>query len=181
MRPETCSSMDKKLAAIPFGTNSYQWGGENKTQAEEGKYMGAALGLAIILVYMLMAALFDNLLYPLVIMLSLPQAMVGALLGLMVAGHALTIISMIGIIMLVGLVTKNAILLVDYTNTLRSRGLSRTDAILEAGPTRLRPILMTTIAMVCGMLPTALGLGRGAEFRAPLATRSEERRVGKEC
>src|ERR1041385_6133102 len=90
MRPETCSSMDKKLAAIPFGTNSYQWGGENKTQAEEGKYMGAALGLAIILVYMLMAALFDNLMYPLVIMLSLPQAMVGALLGLMVAGHSLT-------------------------------------------------------------------------------------------
>jgi HAE1 family hydrophobic/amphiphilic exporter-1 len=103
-------------------------------------------------------------------MLSLPQAMIGALLGLMVAGHALTIVAMIGIIMLVGLVTKNAILLVDYTNTLRARGKDRTEAILEAGPTRLRPILMTTIAMIFGMLPTALGLGRGAEFRAPLAT-----------
>src|SRR2546421_1911116 len=163
-------NINKKMADIAFGANTWAWGGENKTQAEEGNYMGAALGLAILLVYMLMAALFDNLLYPLVIMLSLPQAMVGALLGLMVAGHALTIIAMIGIIMLVGLVTKNAILLVDYTNTLRSRGLSRTEAILEAGPTRLRPILMTTIAMIAGMLPTALSLGRGGEFRAPLAT-----------
>jgi HAE1 family hydrophobic/amphiphilic exporter-1 len=162
--------IDKKLKNIAFGANTYRWGGENKVQNEEGGYMGAALGLSIILVYMLMAALFDNLLYPLVIMLSLPQAMIGALLGLMFAGHALTVVAMIGIIMLVGLVTKNAILLVDYTNTLRERGLSRTDAILEAGPTRLRPILMTTIAMICGMLPTALGLGRGAEFRAPLAT-----------
>jgi HAE1 family hydrophobic/amphiphilic exporter-1 len=76
---------------------------------------------------------------------------------------------MIGIIMLMGLVTKNAILLVDYTNTLRARGSSRRDAILEAGPTRLRPILMTTSAMIMGMLPTALGLGRGAEFRSPMA------------
>ncbi len=163
-------NIEKKLKQIPFGANSYAWGGENKTQQEEGVYMGAAFMLAIVLVYMLMAALFDNMLYPLVIMLSLPQAIVGALLGLMIAGHSLNIIAMIGIIMLVGLVTKNAILLVDYTNTLRGRGLSRTDAILEAGPTRLRPILMTTIAMVCGMLPTALALGRGAEFRAPLAT-----------
>ena len=163
-------NIDKKLAGVKLGTNTYAWGGENKTQAEEGKYMGAALGLAIILVYMLMAALFDNLLYPLVIMVSLPQAIVGALIGLMVAGQALSIVAMIGIIMLIGLVTKNAILLVDYTNTLREKGLSRTDAILEAGPTRLRPILMTTIAMIFGMLPTAMSLGRGGEFRAPVAT-----------
>ena len=147
-----------------------QWGGENRIQQQESVYMFSALALSIVLVYMLMAALFNNLLYPFVIMLSLPQAMIGALLGLMVAGHALTIVAMIGIIMLVGLVTKNAILLVDYTNTLRARGKTRTEAILEAGPTRLRPILMTTIAMIFGMLPTALGLGRGAEFRAPLAT-----------
>jgi HAE1 family hydrophobic/amphiphilic exporter-1 len=162
--------IDKKLKQLPLGTNSLEWGGENKVQAEEGQYMGAALGLAIILVYMLMAALFDSLITPLIIMVSLPQAMVGALLGLIAFGHSLTIVSMIGIIMLVGLVTKNAILLVDYTNTLRERGLSRTEAILEAGPTRLRPILMTTIAMIAGMLPTALGIGRGAEFRAPLAS-----------
>ncbi len=163
-------NIDKKLKGINWGHSTYAWGGENKTQAEEGGYMFAALGLAIILVYMLMAALFDNLLYPLVIMLSLPQAMIGALIGLMVAGQAFSIIAMIGIIMLVGLVTKNAILLVDYTNTLRGRGYSRTEAILEAGPTRLRPILMTTVAMVFGMLPVALSLGRGGEFRAPVAT-----------
>jgi len=155
---------------VDFGTTTWKWGGENRFQQEEGAYMFSALALSIVLVYMLMAALFNNLLYPLVIMLALPQAMIGALLGLMVANHSLTIVAMIGIIMLVGLVTKNAILLVDYTNTLRSRGKGRSEAILEAGPTRLRPILMTTIAMICGMLPTALGLGRGAEFRAPLAT-----------
>jgi hydrophobic/amphiphilic exporter-1 (mainly G- bacteria), HAE1 family len=163
-------NIDKKLKNISFGVSTYSWGGENKTQAEEGQYMMAALGLAIILVYMLMAALFDNLLYPFIIMLSLPQALIGALLALMITGQALTIVAMIGIIMLVGLVTKNAILLVDYTNTLRERGYSRTDAILESGPTRLRPIMMTTIAMVLGMLPTALALGRGGEFRAPVAT-----------
>jgi len=163
-------NINKKLANINFGSNAFQWGGENKTQAEEGVYMMSALGLAIVLVYMLMAALFDNMLYPFVIMLSLPQAMIGALIGLMVAHQALSIVAMIGVIMLVGLVTKNAILLVDYTNTLRERGFSRTDAILEAGPTRLRPILMTTIAMIFGMLPTAMSLGRGGEFRAPVAT-----------
>lgn len=164
--------IERKFAerGIDFGTMTWKWGGENRFQQEEGAYLFSALGLSIVLVYMLMAALFNNLLYPLVIMLSLPQAMIGALLGLMVANHSLSIVSMIGIIMLVGLVTKNAILLVDYTNTLRARGKERTEAILEAGPTRLRPILMTTIAMVFGMLPTALGLGRGAEFRAPLAT-----------
>lgn len=160
--------LDEK--GISLGANTLEWGGENKVQNEEAGYMGPALLLAIVLVYMLMAALFDSLLYPLVIMLSLPQAMVGALLGLILAGHALSIVSMIGIIMLVGLVTKNAILLVDYTNTLRARGMERTEAILAASPTRLRPILMTTFAMIFGMLPTALGLGRGAEFRAPLAT-----------
>lgn len=161
--------IDKKLQAINFGTNSYRWGGENKMQADESGYMFSAMALAIILVYMLMAALFDNVLYPLVIMLALPQALIGALLALMLTGNALSIVAMIGFIMLVGLVTKNAILLVDYTNTLRGRGLSRTDAILEAGPTRLRPILMTTFAMIGGMAPTALALGRGGEFRAPLA------------
>jgi HAE1 family hydrophobic/amphiphilic exporter-1 len=95
--------------------------------------------------------------------------MIGALLALMLTGNNMSIVTMIGIIMLIGLVTKNAILLVDYTNTLRARGKPRTEAILEAGPTRLRPILMTTLAMVGGMLPTALALSRGSEQRAPMA------------
>jgi HAE1 family hydrophobic/amphiphilic exporter-1 len=160
--------IEPKLRQINFGAASYRWGGEANTMAEEGQYMFAALGLAILLVYMLMAALFNNLLYPLIIMLSIPQALVGGLLGLLIANTPLSIIAMIGVIMLMGLVTKNAILLVDYANTLRARGYRREDALTEAGPTRLRPILMTTLAQVFGALPIALALGRGSEFRQPL-------------
>lgn len=145
-----------------------KWEGETRIMAEEGTYMGQALLLAFILVYLLMVALFENWLYPLVIMFSQPQALVGALLALILTRSELSIVSMIGIIMLVGLVGKNAILLVDYTNTLRKRGRARNEALLEAGPIRLRPIAMTTTAMVLGMLPVALALGRGSEFRAPM-------------
>ncbi len=144
-------------------------GGIEKIMMESFGYMFSALILAVLLVYMLMGALFESFLTPFVIMFSLPQAMIGALLALLLTGKSLSIVAMIGIIMLMGLVTKNAILLVDYTNTLRSRGKSRHDAILEAGPTRLRPILMTTLATIGGMLPTALAVSRGAEMRAPMA------------
>lgn len=157
----------REQQAIPPGVTMF-WQGENEVMAREGVYMGQALLLAFILVYLLMVALFENWLYPFIIMFSQPQALVGALLGLIVAGSELNIISMIGIIMLVGLVGKNAILLVDYTNTLRRRGVPRNEALQEAGPVRLRPILMTTIAMVLGMMPIALAIGRGSEFRAPL-------------
>jgi HAE1 family hydrophobic/amphiphilic exporter-1 len=116
-----------------------------------------------------MGALFESFITPLVIMFSLPQALVGALLALMMTGKPMSIVTMIGFIMLVGLVTKNAILLIDYTNTLRERGKKRNDAVLEAGPTRLRPILMTTLAMVGGMMPTAIAMSRGSEQRAPMA------------
>jgi HAE1 family hydrophobic/amphiphilic exporter-1 len=102
-------------------------------------------------------------------MFALPMALVGALLAIIVAGKTFSIITMIGIIMLMGLVGKNAILLVDYTNTLRARGLDRRAALLEAGPVRLRPILMTTLAMVFGMLPVALATARGGEIRSPMA------------
>lgn len=162
--------IDEALAQanLPPPGVQLKWAGEIQFQQEEGGYMGQALLLAIVLVYMLMAALFESLLMPLTIMLSLPQAMIGALLGLIITGNSLNIVSMIGVIMLMGLVAKNAILLVDYTNTLRSRGIPRLQALLEAGPTRLRPILMTTFAMIFGMLPVALAIGRGSEFRAPL-------------
>lgn len=144
-------------------------GGMGKIMMESFMYMFSALALAILLVYMLMGALFESFLTPLVIMFSLPQAMVGAILALLVTGNVMSIVGMIGIIMLMGLVTKNAILMVDYTNTLRERGKNRHDALLEAGPTRLRPILMTTLAMIGGMMPTALALNQGAEMRAPMA------------
>jgi HAE1 family hydrophobic/amphiphilic exporter-1 len=128
-----------------------------------------ALSLSIILVYMLMVALYESWLTPLAIMFSLPVALVGAFLGLYLTGNTFNIFSMIGMIMLMGLVGKNAILLVDFTDTLRKRGLARTEAILEAGYTRLRPILMTTCTVVFAMLPLALKLEEGGESRAPMA------------
>ncbi|HEY3297183.1 MAG TPA: efflux RND transporter permease subunit [Armatimonadota bacterium] len=144
-------------------------GGSSQMMMESFGFMISALLLAVALVYMLMGALFESFLTPLVIMFSLPQALIGALLALLVTGRPMGIVSMIGMIMLIGLVTKNAILLVDYTNTLRERGKKRHEAILEAGPTRLRPIMMTTLAMVGGMLPTALALSQGSETRSPMA------------
>lgn len=163
------ATLNQKLASVPLGNVSLHWGGQAEMMKESFGYMISALLLAIALVYMLMAALFESLFSPFIIMFSLPMALIGAILAMVTTGETMSIVAMIGFIMLMGLVTKNAILLVDYTNTLRAEGRSRTEAILEAGPTRLRPILMTTFAMIFGMLPTALKLGRGSESRAPMA------------
>jgi len=143
--------------------------GMGQFMQESFGYMFAALILAIILVYMILAAQFESLIHPFTIMLSLPLAVVGAFGALFLAGQTLSIFSMIGLIMLMGLVTKNAILLVDYANHQKEQGLSTHDALLLAGPVRLRPILMTTSAMILGMLPVALALGEGGEQRAPMA------------
>ncbi len=162
--------IDAKLReanVIPPGVR-VDWFGENEVQAREGVYIFQALLLGIILVYLLMVALFENWLYPLVIMFTVPQALVGALLALIIFRSELNIISMIGIIALMGLVGKGAIILVDYTNTLRQRGLTRDEALIEAGATRLRPILMTVISLVLAKIPIALAIGRGSEFRSPL-------------
>lgn len=129
----------------------------------------SALSLSVILIYMLMVALYESWLDPLAIMFALPVAVVGAFLGLYLTGNTVNIFSMIGIIMLMGLVTKNGILLVDFTKTLRSRGLQRFEAIVEAGRARLRPVLMTSATVVCAMIPLALKLEAGAESRAPMA------------
>jgi len=118
-----------------------------------------------LLVYMLLASLYDNLLYPFIVQLAQPQAITGAILALVLTDKSLNLVGFIGLITLIGLVGKNAILLVDYTNTLRDRGRSRHDALVEAGPTRLRPISMTTVALIIGILPIALAIGRGSEFR----------------
>ena len=159
----------KKLAdGGKLGQISYSWGGEAQTSSDEFPYLIQAVLLGIILSYMLMAALFNNMLYPLSVMLTLPQALVGALAALLLTGTPFSLITAIGVIMLNGIATKNAILMVDYTNTLRARGYKRLDAILEAAPTRLRPVLMTSFAIVFATLPTAAALGRGAGFRQPL-------------
>jgi len=142
--------------------------GEAEVQEESFLNIFISLILAIIFVYIILAMQFESFVLPFSIMLSLPMSIIGAVLALLVAGSAMSIISLIGIIMLMGLVTKNAILLVDYTNVLRERGHTRTEALLEAGPTRLRPILMTTLAMIFGMFPVAFGFGEGSEFRSPM-------------
>lgn len=128
-----------------------------------------AMALAIIFIYLLLASQFESFIDPLAIMLSLPLAVVGALLLMFIAQAKLSIVSLIGIVLLMGLVTKNAILLIDFAKQQRRKGMNRHDALLTAGPVRLRPILMTTLAMIFGMLPLAFGIGPGAEFRAPMA------------
>ena len=142
--------------------------GDTEIMEESFAYMAEALILAVIMVYLILAAQFESFVDPLSIMLALPLAIVGMAAMLLITGDHVSIISLIGLIMLMGLVTKNAILLVDYTKTLRRRGLERREALIEAGRTRLRPIMMTTLAMIFGMLPTALAIGSGAEMRAPM-------------
>ncbi len=138
------------------------------TMKESFGYLLFAILLGVVMAYMILAAQFESFVHPITVLLSLPLSFIGAFGALFIAGKTLNIFSFIGLILLMGLVKKNAILLVDYTNVLRERGLSRRDAILQAGPVRMRPILMTTFAMVFGMLPIALGVGEGAETRAPM-------------
>ncbi|MCL5773430.1 MAG: efflux RND transporter permease subunit [Firmicutes bacterium] len=160
-----------RLANFALPGNYYiNFGGAQEQIDESKKSLGVAFILAIILVYMLLASQYESLVHPLAIMFSLPLAVVGVVLALFLTGRHFGVTAFIGIIMLVGIVVKNAILLVDYTNTLRSRGYDRTEAILEAGPTRLRPILMSTSATILGMIPLAVALGTGAESQAPMAT-----------
>jgi HAE1 family hydrophobic/amphiphilic exporter-1 len=143
--------------------------GSAEMMFESFGYMGEALILAIIFVYLILAAQFESFIDPLSIMLSLPLSIVGMAGTLWLTGDTINIMSLIGLIMLMGLVTKNAILLIDYTKVLRAKGLDRRSALVTAGRTRLRPILMTTTAMVFGMLPLFFALGEGAEMRAPMA------------
>ncbi|TJZ72871.1 efflux RND transporter permease subunit [Chitiniphilus eburneus] len=143
--------------------------GDAKDMAESAGYAVAALLLGVVFIYMILASQFGHFLQPLAIMTSLPLSLVGVLLALLLTRSTLNIFSIIGVIMLMGLVTKNAILLVDFVNHLRRQGMARAEAIAEAGRERLRPILMTTAAMVMGMLPLALAIGEGAEQRAPMA------------
>jgi HAE1 family hydrophobic/amphiphilic exporter-1 len=144
--------------------------GDAEMMEESFANINFSLMLAVVLIYMVLAAQFESLIHPLTVMLSLPLSIVGALGLLALTGRTLNIFSMIGMIMLMGLVTKNAILLIDYTNTLRRRGMKKTEAILAAGPVRLRPILMTALSTMAGMTPVAIGLGEGAETRAPMGT-----------
>jgi len=128
-----------------------------------------AMGLAVFLVYLVMASQFESFLHPFVIILSLPLGAVGVILALFVTGRSINVVAMIGMVMLAGIVVNNAIVLVDSINRRRSEGLTKHEAIVEAGLSRLRPILMTSLTTILALLPMALGLGEGAELRSPLA------------
>jgi HAE1 family hydrophobic/amphiphilic exporter-1 len=168
---DVTAEVEKAMAAIQMPPN-FEWGfaGDVEMMQESAAAMGLAMILAVAFIYIVLASQFESFLEPFIIMLSMPLALVGALLLLLATGKHLGMPAMIGVVMLMGLVTKNAILLIDYTNRLRrEQGLGVRDALLAAGPVRLRPIMMTTVAMVLGMLPSALGTGDGSEFRAPIS------------
>ncbi|MBB6501362.1 efflux RND transporter permease subunit [Pedobacter cryoconitis] len=152
----------------PVGV-SYVWAGDAENQGDGFGTLGIALLASIILVYLIMVALYDSFVYPFVVMFSIPLSVIGALLALALTNNALNIFTILGLIMLIGLVAKNAIILVDFTNQMKAEGKSTHEALVLANHARLRPILMTTIAMVIGMLPIALASGAGAEWKNGLA------------
>ncbi|WP_069651103.1 efflux RND transporter permease subunit [Caloranaerobacter ferrireducens] len=149
---------------------TYEIGGQNKELNESFADLGLALILAVVLVYMILASQFESLLHPFTIMLSVPLAFAGGALGLFITKRPLSVPGFIGVIILAGIVVNNAIVLVDYINTRRKNGEKRREAIVNAGPIRLRPIMMTTLTTVLGLIPLALGIGEGSELEAPLAT-----------
>ena len=158
-----------KAANLPPGVE-VALTGQQQYMADSFRDLGVALLAAILFVYMIMVALYNSYLYPFVVLFSIPLAIVGALYGLALTGKSISIYSILGIIMLVGLVAKNAILLVDRTNQMRAeRGMTTYEALIEAGQTRLRPILMTTFAMIFGMMSIALSTSAGSESKSGLA------------
>jgi len=148
---------------------SYVWSGDMENQSEGFGSMGIALLAAIVLVYLIMVALYNSFIYPFVVLFSIPLAIIGAFLALALTNNSLNLFTILGLIMLIGLVAKNAIILVDFTNQRKAEGESTYQALIDANHARLRPILMTTIAMVIGMLPIALARGAGAEWKNGLA------------
>ncbi|MGB9783098.1 MAG: efflux RND transporter permease subunit [Moorellaceae bacterium] len=152
---------------MPAGV-SVSFGGEIEEQQKAFKDLGLVLVLGIVLVYMIMASLYGNFRDPLIVMFSVPFALTGAFYAFYLTGTTLSLVSFMGIIMLIGIVVRNAIVLLDYTHLLQNRGQSLLEAIVNAGRNRLRPILMTTAAMFFGMLPLAVSRGVGAEIWKPL-------------
>ena len=165
-----------KATQLPPGYR-FDVGGQTKEQADAFAGVLMALGAAVVFIYIVLASQFGSFLQPIAIMASLPLALIGVMLALLFSGSTLNLFSMIGLVMLMGLVTKNAILLVDFANQGRRAGLSIPDALLQAGLVRMRPIIMTTAAMVFGMLPLALGAQRGRRDPGPDGARDLRRRA----
>jgi hydrophobic/amphiphilic exporter-1 (mainly G- bacteria), HAE1 family len=155
-------------SGLPAGVTA-KMGGQNLEIQTSFRSLYLAIGLAVFLVYFVMAAQFESLLHPLIIMFSIPMAGVGVVAALVATGNRVSVIVLIGVVMLAGIVVKNAIVLVDHVNQRRREGMAKAEALVEAGRVRLRPILMTTLTTILGLIPMALGLGAGAEIRAPMA------------
>ena len=166
---EIKNKIDNKLRNINLPKDvTYIFGGQVEQTGEQFQSLFISLILAVIFVYMVLASQFNSFTQPFSIMLALPLSIIGAIIALLVGNKLFDTVAFIGLIMLMGLVTKNSILLIDFTNVLRKKGYNRFDAIVEAGSTRLRPIIMTTLAMILGMVPVAFGFGTSTDFRAPI-------------
>jgi HAE1 family hydrophobic/amphiphilic exporter-1 len=163
-------AVEESLRTLP-PSREVRWevGGENEEMRRSFRDLAFAFGLALILVYMILAAQFESFLHPFTILMSVPLALVGAVLALLFTGEGLNTMSLIGVVILVGIVVNDAIVKVDFIVQAQQRGLGLRDAILEAGRVRLRPIVMTTVTTVLGLFPMAMGVGRGSDLRAPLA------------
>jgi len=168
---EVMADIDKALKKVSFPAGSYwSYSPDLLQNQKDASGLGLSVVLAVALIYMLLATQFESFVYPLVVLCSVPLCAIGLVLALFLTGRSFGLTAFIGLLMLIGIVVKNGILLVDYTNILRQRGMARDEAILTAAPTRLRPILMTTLAAILGMVPLALGVGAGSEMYVPLAT-----------
>ncbi len=165
---EIRAALDELRGEVPINT-VIGLGGQNEELEESYGSLQFALGLAIFLVYLVMASQFESLIHPFVILFTVPLALVGVVLSLALTGTTISVIVLLGVIILAGIVVNNAIVLVDYTNQLRERGIAKRDALVQAGQVRLRPIVMTTMTTVLGLFPMALGWGEGSEVRAPMA------------
>jgi multidrug efflux pump subunit AcrB len=153
---------------VPEGI-TVEIGGQNEELLRSYRSLVLALILAVFLVYLVMAAQFESFLHPFIIMFTVPLGAIGVVFTLLATGKPVSVIVFIGVILLAGIVVNNGIVLIDYVNTLRRRGVSKGEALRTAGRVRLRPILMTTLTTVLGLIPMALGIGEGAEIRAPMA------------
>jgi HAE1 family hydrophobic/amphiphilic exporter-1 len=164
------ADVEALLAEIPphKGITS-ELGGQNREMQVSFRSLQFALSLAVFLVYLVMAATFESFVHPFIVLLSIPLALIGVVAGLLATGTTISVIVLIGTILLAGIVVNNAIVLIDYVNQLRRRGVEKLEAVVMAGHVRLRPILMTTLTTVLGLLPMAFSFGEGAELRAPLA------------
>jgi HAE1 family hydrophobic/amphiphilic exporter-1 len=168
--PEATADVTRLLATIepPEGI-LVKLGGSADDQASGFQSLGLAMALSVVFIYMVLASQFNSFVQPILIMLAMPLAIIGALLSLVITGRALDLTGFIGFIMLMGLVVKNSILLVDFANRSRANGSNATAAMLLAGPIRLRPILMTSLSLILAMVPLVLGLSAGGEFRQSMS------------